>query len=300
LNICAFALVAGLTFAPAAFAQTDGIDSAAFPIREDFAQVAPAQGPAWWKVSKGASVVWIMGAPPPRLKGELNWDKTSYRRRLKGARLVLLPYDDRSSFVEGGDWVAVLLRLDQDVQTALDRALRRREQANLTRYRTAFTRRLEYLRERDALTRTHTEILREAERSRAPLVRSPISEYTPPAVTAPSADPTVAACTEEARLFTISDPKAFERANQYWAAGDVPSFVQATPKASPQCRSLWRGARQANIAFQTQVVMEALRRPGKVVAVYPIDNLIAKDGILARLQAEGYTVADPSLPLSEE
>lgn len=300
LKIHAITLAAALLIAPAAFAQQTPSEDASFAIREDFSHVAPAQGPAWWKVSKGASVVWIMGAPPPRLQGRLAWDRTTYRRRLKGARLVLLPHDDRSSFVEGEDWLAVRLRLEEDV-IAAEKRMRYPDKRKRQNYMNAVLARAAFLRERDRLTSTHADILKEAESSRAPLVRSTVSREISSSAGIPAEDPQTGACPEETVAFTLISPSQFNRANQSWAMGDVPGLIETTPKAlSPLCRRLWLGQRQENIAFQTHVVMEALRRPGKVVAVYPIDSLIAENGILARLQAAGYTVADPSLPLSED
>jgi hypothetical protein len=299
LKVVALALTAALTFPSAAFAQAG--DMATFAIREDFARVAPAAGPAWWKVSKGDSVIWIMGAPPPQLERRLAWDKSAYRRRLKGARLVLLPYDNRSSFVEGEDWLTLRLRLEEAVVAARRQLGRRPTTRRRAEYLSAMTARLEYVLQQDGRTATHSEILTEARRSGAPLVRSPISEHTSSAAGAPTGNPQAGACADEAQAFIHTDPKKFDLANQYWAVGDIPGLMQATPRElSPLCRRLWLEQRQQDIAFQTHVLMEALRRPGKAVAVYPIDNLIAGNGILARLKAQGYAVADPSQPLSED
>lgn len=46
------------------------------------AAFAPAQaGPAWWRVSDGASVLWILGTPDITLT-QFDWDKTSLKYRL--------------------------------------------------------------------------------------------------------------------------------------------------------------------------------------------------------------------------
>ena len=52
--------------------------------------VAPGQGPAWWKVSRGDASVWILGLPPSTPEG-LAWDQSTLKRRLNGARLLLGP-----------------------------------------------------------------------------------------------------------------------------------------------------------------------------------------------------------------
>ena len=57
----------------------------------------------------------------------------------------------------------------------------------------------------------------------------------------------------------------------------------------------------ARRADRLEALAETIRQKhGHSVAIFPAGNIIAQDGILARLTAAGYEVADPSRPLPEE
>ena len=63
--------------------------------------MAPSAGPAMWKVSKGSTVVWVLALPPSNVPDSLNWDRSTLRRRLRGARVLLLPPQGQSNFIGG-------------------------------------------------------------------------------------------------------------------------------------------------------------------------------------------------------
>lgn len=57
---------------------------------EELVVTAAAGGPAWWRVSRGDSTVWILGTPSSLPKG-FTWDERLLDRRLGAAREVILP-----------------------------------------------------------------------------------------------------------------------------------------------------------------------------------------------------------------
>ena len=54
------------------------------------------------------------------------------------------------------------------------------------------------------------------------------------------------------------------------------------------------------IETQTAQISEALQTPGKIVAVVPMRQLLAEEGVLQRLRAQGFTVSDPGAHLTED
>jgi hypothetical protein len=58
---------------------------------EELVVTARLPGPAWWRVSKGDSVVYVLGAPGLAPK-RLAWDRAVFERRLEGANAVILPF----------------------------------------------------------------------------------------------------------------------------------------------------------------------------------------------------------------
>ncbi|MDB5437610.1 MAG: hypothetical protein JWM33_37 [Caulobacteraceae bacterium] len=52
-------------------------------------------GPAWWRISKGASVLWLMPTPD-LMPMDTVWDDTCLRKRLAAARVLILPAEPKS------------------------------------------------------------------------------------------------------------------------------------------------------------------------------------------------------------
>ena len=91
------AIVAGLIAAALATPLSSSAQQAQDTVVSDLVVVAPASGPAWWKVSKGDASVWILGLQPMTPTG-MTWDQSTLQRRLKGARLMLGVYNERGQF----------------------------------------------------------------------------------------------------------------------------------------------------------------------------------------------------------
>ena len=62
---------------------------------EELVVTAREIGPAWWRVSDADSTVYVMGVPSVIPKGS-GWDPSVLERRLEGANLVILPFNNAS------------------------------------------------------------------------------------------------------------------------------------------------------------------------------------------------------------
>lgn len=103
-------------------------------------------------------------------------------------------------------------------------------------------------------------------------------------------------------LFEIeTDPEVFQQQGNYWARGRVNRVLEGPRGSLPVCMNrMLPGYSRRLIETQTAQISEALKTPGKVVAVVPMRQLLAEEGVLQRLRAEGYTVSDPGPHLNED
>lgn len=264
----------------------------------DLVVVAPASGPAWWKVSKGDASVWIIGLPPKTPNG-LRWDQTTLKRRLKGARLMLGAYVETSGFAERREFnrpTSAASDLSSDFGSPNPRT---RERAT-SPIESLINRHWEYHARAGVSYGTHEEIYNVARNAGVKFVTPPVYTHTWNPREVNTRNPEMKVCLDAISREIRQPAAGFYRAAEYWAVGDVVGMLAASPKGLGQdCELLWRGHRERTIAFQTALIAQALDKPGKVIAAAHIDQLIAKDGILERLRAQGFTIADPSKPLEE-
>ena len=113
-------------------------------------------------------------------------------------------------------------------------------------------------------------------------------------------DPRMVGCIEGMLKDVTIDPARYQQAADAWARGDVAAAIAAAPRgAGWVCQHLFPGQWERAVAFHTDAIARALETPGKAVAALHIPQLVAEDGVLARLKARGYTIAEPSKPLTE-
>jgi hypothetical protein len=331
-------LIVGALATPLSGSAQDGQET----VVAELVIVAPASGPAWWKVSKGDASVWILGLQPSTPQG-LEWDQSTLRRRLEGARLMLGVYYEKARFepdVEhpplppdlADDVAALSVRLGarrrdnlrapsqgagadrsspRGVAPGLDRTTAAFDQgANRPAYRPRprgpatvvdlMRLRPQYAVDAKLGSYVLDEINAIARRARVSVVTPPVYEFTwQPAALAPD-NPVANRCLRAIVADLNTPPDRYREAAALWAKGDVRGMLDATPPTiEPECGYLWPGYRERTIAFQTSLIAQALDRPGKVVAVALTSHLVARDGILERLRAQGFTIADPSKPLEE-
>lgn len=260
--------------------------------------VAPASGPAWWKVSKGDASVWILGLPPKTPRG-MEWDQSTLKRRLKGARLMLGAYIESSGFRPGSHLQTLNGSLATRVTREHDRLTGRPLSGDPT-IQHAISLHWNYHSAIGISYETHEEIYQLARKARVKFVTPPRYTHTWTTAEMNTRNPEMMTCLE-ATFREIHEPAELHyQAAHYWAVGDVVNMLAVQPKgAGRDCELLFRGHWERTVAFQTALNAQALDKPGKVIAAAHIDQLVAKDGILDRLRAQGFTIHDPSKPLED-
>lgn len=267
----------------------------------DLIVVARTGGPAWWKVSKGDSVVWILGLPPAPTPVGLKWDKAALERRLKGARLAIMPATDWSGFPDGAQNLPVLAppvaRKVEAAAALLGEPFQANEQATVASV--VYLRRA-YYRFYHLNQDVSPAVVTAVKRAHVPMIAPPENRYYWTPADVDPKDPRMAGCIDGILKDVVVNPALYQEAADAWAAGDVPATLAVAPRgAGWVCQHLFPGQWQRALAFHMDALETALNTPGKVVAAYHIPLLVAEDGILARLRASGYTVSDPSRPLTE-
>jgi len=260
--------------------------------------VAPGTGPAWWKVSKGDASVWIIGLPPKTPRG-MKWDQTTLKRRLKGARLMLGAYIESSGFRPGSHLQTLHAPLASRVASEYRRLYGRPLKGEPT-IQHAISLHWNYQSAIGISYDTHEEIYQAARRAGVKFVTPPVYTHTWTTREMNTRNPEMMRCLEATFREIHEAPELHYKAAEYWAVGDVVNMLAIQPKGSGRdCELLFRGHWERTVAFQTALIAQALDKPGKVVAAAHIDQLIARDGILERLRAQGFTIHDPSQPLEE-
>lgn len=278
---------------------------------EELVVASHAGGPAWWTVSRGESRVWIMGIPGA-LPKDVKWDQTLMRRRLKGANSLIVPPVLTAGF---GDLFAILaaqrhFRSTGPMEDALDAPLRARFLAakpKLNKDPKAYSgwkplpaslfmlqdfRKQNQLEGRqptqsvEALARDLGVKITPAGRYRAvPFLRA--AEELSPAGGA--------ACLTDALDEIDAGSRQVRIAAQGWARGDVAAALTAQRGYEKCLNSLPDGADIAEkaMADTATTVGEALKTPGYSVAVVNLRTLLAENGVLRRLKAQGFKVSTP-------
>jgi hypothetical protein len=242
--------------------------------------------------------VWIIGLPPKTPSGQ-KWDQSTLRRRVKGARLMLGAYIESSGFRQGG----ALPKLSGPVATRVASEywrLNGRPLKDPPTIQNAISLHWNYHSAIGVSYETHEEIYRVARRAGVKFVTPPVYTHNWTTHEMNPRNPEMMRCLDAIFGEIHESPEQYYQAAQYWAVGDVVNMLAASPKGiGTDCELLWRGHRERTIAFQTALIAQALDKPGKVIAAAHIEQLVAKDGILERLRAQGFTIADPSKPLEE-
>jgi hypothetical protein len=282
-------------------------------VLEDVVVTAMLPGPAWWRVSDGDSVVYIMGAPDGAVPAGLTWDRSVLERRLQGAH----------TFITGGaisvglSSAPALLRLrsqlksEQPMEETLPPELRARFVAARERLGQpakryagwspliAGQRLVADSREKGRWRSVRDEIQQAAKRRKLKPYTSAKVDGTPFLRTAmASLTPSVQRRCLEAALDDVERGSRAKAAAEGWARGDLRAAI-GYPRSFDRCllllaggEDLWRRVTRA----QAQDVATALQRPGHAVAVINLRRLLAEDGVLQQLRARGYEVRGPGAP----
>lgn len=280
---------------------------------EELVVVAAEAGPAWWRVSDDDTTVYILALPDSGLPKGLAWDKRGLQRRLRGANALVggaqslrlglgdigLLFSLRRSLRQKGE-------MEDDLPAALKaRFVRAREAAgkDARRYRgwgpmvAGFmlfgdSRDGARWRSAEGEVRSAAKKLKVREknlptRKAAPLIREFRAGLT---------DEIQTTCLASALDDIEAGPGPAEAAARGWARGDIGAALKA-PRGIEKCflavaggPSVWR----QGVEDQTSLIAAELQRPGKAVAMVRLRQLIARDGVIERLEAMGLEVEGPA------
>jgi hypothetical protein len=281
------------------------------PVVEALVVIARIPGPPWWRVTHGASTVYILGLPSGPTPSGLRWDQSGLTRRLTGANLVILP----PTFTAGLRDIPALLRVRAQLRTRtplaqqLPPALNQRFQAAEQRLRQPPSRyegwdaliaaqmlRGDYLRQQrlsdqDALN----QVVRVARSRRLPQRAFPYAAMPVlrSAVGERSAAATLA-CVEGSLQSVEASAERYRAAAQGWANGDVRRAIDVPHGIDLCAEVMLEGFVNRSTADEVAAVDQALQRPGRAVALIPIRRLVTRGGVVEQLRARGYQVFDPA------
>jgi uncharacterized protein YbaP (TraB family) len=278
---------------------------------EELVVMGRLPGPAWWTVSNGTSTVYVLGSPSLAPK-HMDWDRALFERRLAGANVVILPFQDIKVTVTGAFGAAfnfMRLRGGGPFEATLDGAARARFVAARTRlgqpadhYKTrnplaaGLMLATDY-RETTGLTTSDPTKLIKLLAARAKVPTSQRSYDISPLMGAIVRTPQAAglACFDEVLAQAEAGPGATHAAAKAWAAGDVRGAL-ANERTYERCIALVPGAQSFDArtkADQVAQIEQALKKPGHAIAVVPLRPLLAQGGVLDQLRAKGFAVTTP-------
>jgi uncharacterized protein YbaP (TraB family) len=295
---------------PLAPARPDPNDPDAVIVQE-LVVVARERGPAWWTVSDGDTTVYVLGVPSIAPK-HMAWDRSVFDRRLKGANVVILPFQDvRVRFTNsiGAAWNYLRLKSSTPFEETLDPETRARfveartrvgEPAKRYGTRNPLAAGLLLLtdyRDRSGLTNTDPIKLIKGLTQQAHVPIWQKSYDIAPQLGAIIRTPPAAgrACLDEVIAQVRAGPSGTLAAAKAWADGDVPAALE-NERTYERCIALVPRAAAFDARAKSDQVAEieqALKSPGHAIAVVQLRPLLSQGGVLDRLRGEGFTVKTP-------
>ncbi len=269
-------------------------------------------GPALWRVQKDGAEVIVIGVLPVFPKAQA-WSTRRVENALKGARVLITPAATNASI---GDVFGLMssknLPQHEALKTVLPPALYARYQAAAARAGVSIKpfahdkpvwagARLR----KDILTKIglndqepQATIVRLAHRANVPVRASSHYRFAPilKDINAMSLQASEA-CLESALDDIDFDYDRAPRAAAAWAVGNIKD-VHANYQGSAMLRCL-AGSDQASAFLDHSIddaaaaITEALKTPGRSVAVFPLSILMRKNGVLDRLGVEGARISSP-------
>jgi hypothetical protein len=288
-----------------------GVDEPSWTVGELVVTAKP-QGPVLWRVARGGSEVWILGALPTMPRKQA-WNTARLERVITGANVVLTrPRASVDLFTVLGVLTRLNLprgeTLDQDLPPDLEaRFARARALAGVCAGRDPPKKPVRaawrllgdyYGAARLSYTEPQDTLVRLASRHHTPV--RPIATYRAKPVVRNFETMTRAegqACLADAVADVLHDSEHAAAAAKAWAIGDLrtvrehygePAFglcLQAAPS--------FVVLKDKSVGDTVAAIDAALSRPGKSVAIFPLGDLLRDGGALQRLRAEGATITAP-------
>jgi hypothetical protein len=280
--------------------------------------VSARPGPAVWRLSRGASEVWILGTAGP-MPRDMEWNRDYVAELLDGARTVLLPPRADFNLVDIG-WFMIRhggelsLPRGQALEDSLPPDLRARFQAareaigtDADDYRTDIPIRAAVRLAQDFLKKADLgyreprwTVERLASRKRVPT--TPVSRFD-----VMDAVRDLLKLTQEQQRTCLSQAVEdvnwarghAERAAHAWAVGDLRTVRDHYSESRLFGCVIAQVERIGDINARNTIetvraIDAALNQPGKAVALVQMGALLRKDGVLARLKAQGVLIEAPA------
>lgn len=309
-RLFAAALAAAVLAAPAV-AQTPPVDDPDATLVEELVVRGRLPGPAWWRVSDADTTVYVLGVPSLAPK-RMAWDRSIFERRLAGANVVILPFVNVKAKVAGSLGTAFnLLRLKSGgpFEERLDPATRARFVAVRTRlgqpagrYATSnplaagVQLAIDYRDHSQLTVMDPAKLVRYLAQQRGVKVLEKSYDLGPQLggiVRTPAVVGRV--CFDEVLAQAEAGPGVTLAAARAWADGDVEGAL-GNERTYERCLAAVTGGRsydERTKADEAAAITAALRTPGHAIALVPLRPLLAENGVLARLRAQGLTVKTP-------
>ena len=276
------------------------------------AAALPAKAaPTWWHFTSGRSEVWLIGAPNLAPKN-FSWDSHMVDQRLKGASVLIIePQAKGNPFALAGDLFGAArgLRSNTPLEPSLPPPLREHFEAIRTsigqgpgKYSgwkasaagVLLTNDFHKAQNLDT-GQTIKDVRRIARDAGVPEQASGSYEGIPIIAAAEQLNNAGQQACLNASLHDIDQAPARLRMAQDWSRGVIhPNPVdpadQACFNAMPQLESL----NDRLISSEAQAVVDALKRPGRSVAVFDLGATVMPNGVLDKIRAHGVAVPAPA------
>jgi uncharacterized protein YbaP (TraB family) len=310
------AAVLGLAMAAGAGAQPRPAGLPADPegnIVEELVVVARHPAPAWWRVEKGGSTVWILGVLDVPLPKDVAWRKAELDQRLEGASALITAPRLHAGLEDifGLFRLFSMMRTKDPMEEGLDPALRARFVADRERlgkgpepyahWRPMVAGQILLRDSRpSAVADVGRQVRAEAAKRGVPAKTAGDYDLVPFARTAltsltPASE---GACLSSALDDAEAGEAAYRRAAVGWARGDVAAALKA-PRQFDRCLLLMAGGPELwrrSTDDLAEAIDKALATPGHAVTTVSLRRLLAKDGLADTLKARGLTVIGPNDP----
>jgi hypothetical protein len=278
---------------------------------EELVVTARLRGPAWWTVSDGDTTVYVLGSPSIAPK-RMAWDRSVFERRLKGANVVIVPYQNlevRVGGMVGAAFNYMRLRSGGAFEETLDPATRARFVAARTglgqpakHYATknplaaGLILATDY-RDRTGLTNSDpTKLVKYlAQLAKVPVVQKSYDIGPLMGAVLRTSPKAGRGCFDEVLQQVEAGPGVTLAATRAWADGDVAGALN-NERTYERCIALVPGAQGFDTTTkldQVAAIQAALKTPGHAIAVVPLRPLLSQGGVLDRLRSAGFKVTTP-------
>lgn len=284
-------------------------------IVEELVVTARYPGPAFWRVSDGDSEVWIL-AVPNYIPNGFAWDKSRTQQVLKGANALILPSIMSAGLGESVRFaIANRKNFNTEGKRTLDQVLPAPVIAHYEQLPVPFqtvnikTSTLKPIFAGLTLigrtpkaghwTDPDGEIIALAKKAKVKIRYASVTSALPVAkaiMTMPDAEQSQ--CFDGNVASIDHNIKTIGPMANAWADGRTSEFLRGT-KATDANACIYSIGEVSNMrekAYQAEIktIKTALDQPGKTLMITGVRPLVAQNGILARLKAEGLTVRTPA------